>query len=112
MAWMTEQTLYRLNRVPDRLYVKFLELVGIELMSAAPARTLLVFDLAAPPAEPVRIPATTQVCTDSDDPVVFMTDTELVLGDPDLVECLTRTAGGRFTSQLAELQLDGGRVAA
>ena len=25
-AWMTDMLLYRLNRVPDRLYVKFLEL--------------------------------------------------------------------------------------
>ncbi|MFN8075931.1 MAG: putative baseplate assembly protein [Kineosporiaceae bacterium] len=112
MAWMTEQTLYRLNRVPDRLYVKFLELVGIELMSAAPARTQLVFELSAPPEEPVRIPAATQVATDSEDPVVFMTDAELTLGSPALTECLTRTAGGRFTSQLAELQVDGGRVTA
>ena len=28
-AWMTDQLLYRLNRVPDRHYVKFLELLGV-----------------------------------------------------------------------------------
>ena len=27
-AFMTDQLLYRLNRVPDRMYVKFLELIG------------------------------------------------------------------------------------
>ena len=27
-AWMTDQVLYRLNRVPERNYVKFLELIG------------------------------------------------------------------------------------
>ena len=42
-AWMTEMTLYRLNQVPDRLYVKFLELVGVELFSAVPARVDLLF---------------------------------------------------------------------
>ena len=38
-AWMTEMLLYRVNQVPDRLYAKFLELMGITLYSAAPART-------------------------------------------------------------------------
>ena len=28
-AYMTDVLLYRLNRVPDRLYVKFLELIGV-----------------------------------------------------------------------------------
>ena len=27
-AWMTDQLLYRLNRVPDKNYVKFLDLIG------------------------------------------------------------------------------------
>ena len=30
-AWMTEQIIYRLNKVPDKNYVKFLELMGIKL---------------------------------------------------------------------------------
>ena len=33
-AWMTDQLLYRLNRVPDRNYVKFLELIGVSLYPA------------------------------------------------------------------------------
>ena len=28
-AWMSEMVLYRVNQVPDRLYVQFLNLVGI-----------------------------------------------------------------------------------
>ena len=63
-AWMTEMILYRLNQVPDRLYVKFLELVGIELASASPARTDLLFTLAAPPEQTIRVPAGTQVGTE------------------------------------------------
>ena len=62
-AWMTEMTLYRLNQVPDRMYVKFLELVGVELFSAVPARHDLELNLTAPPAEPVRIPGRTQEST-------------------------------------------------
>ena len=33
-AWMTDQLLYRLNRVPDRHYVKFLELIGVQPLPA------------------------------------------------------------------------------
>ncbi len=45
-AWMTEMTIYRLNRVPDKLHVALLELLGIRLdgpsaathVAALPAR--------------------------------------------------------------------------
>ena len=37
-AWMTDQLLYRVNRVPDRNYVKFLELIGIRLFPPSAAR--------------------------------------------------------------------------
>ena len=33
-AYMTDVLLYRLNRVPDRLYLKFLELIGLQLFPA------------------------------------------------------------------------------
>lgn len=112
-AWMTEMILYRLNQVPDRLYVKFLELVGIELTSAAPARTDLLFTLAAPPEKDIRIAAGTQVGTERDrdaNQVVFMTDSELILVRPELTACLTRTSG-RFEDHTEELELDNPQVA-
>ena len=37
-AYVTDQLLYRLNRVPDRLYIKFLELIGIRLFPPTAAR--------------------------------------------------------------------------
>src|SRR6476659_9139627 len=37
-AQMVDQLIYRLNRVPDRNYVKFLELVGVRLRPPAAAR--------------------------------------------------------------------------
>src|SRR5690348_16236603 len=55
LAWMTDMMLYRVNQVPDRLYVKFLELVGVQLFSASPARTDIVFTLAAPAQQTLRI---------------------------------------------------------
>src|SRR5512132_2507195 len=62
-AWMTDQLLYRLNRVPDRNYVKFLELIGVRLFPATPARTDVTFWLSAPQPNVVRIPAATEVAT-------------------------------------------------
>ena len=42
-AWMTEQIVYRLNRVPDKNYVKFMELLGFQLMPASSAHAQLTF---------------------------------------------------------------------
>ena len=38
-AWMTEMTIYRLNRVPDKLHVTLLELLGIQLDGPSSAAT-------------------------------------------------------------------------
>jgi predicted phage baseplate assembly protein len=62
-AWMTDQLLYRLNRVPERNYVKFLELIGVRLFPPAAARTEVTFWLSAPQPETVRVAAGTQVAT-------------------------------------------------
>lgn len=47
-AWMTELMVYRLNKVPDMNYVKFLDMIGVELMPAAAADAELTFRLSAP----------------------------------------------------------------
>ena len=39
-AMMVDQLIYRLNRVPDRNYIKFLELLGLELRPPGAARTV------------------------------------------------------------------------
>ena len=69
--------IYRLNRIPDKLHVALMDLLGIALEPATAARADLRFRLAAPPTEPVFIPASsTEVCTPrapGDEPVVFQT---------------------------------------
>jgi predicted phage baseplate assembly protein len=75
-AFMTDQLLYRLNRVPDRLYVKFLELIGIKLFPPTAARTDVTFWLSTPAAATMTIPAATRVATlrgEVDEPIVFST---------------------------------------
>src|SRR3954452_25145653 len=51
-AWMTEMLTYRLNRIPDKLHVRLLELLGIRLAPPEAAATDLWFRLDAPAAEP------------------------------------------------------------
>jgi predicted phage baseplate assembly protein len=42
-AWLTEMMLYQMNQVPDRNYIKFLQLLGMELQPAQPAEAHLTF---------------------------------------------------------------------
>ncbi|MGW5050216.1 putative baseplate assembly protein [Actinokineospora sp. NPDC004072] len=75
-AFMTDQLLFRLNQVPDRLYVKFLEMIGLRLIPPATARVPVTFWLSAPAIAPVGIPAGTEVATvrtDMEESVVFST---------------------------------------
>src|SRR5215210_8542654 len=54
-AWMTEMTIYRLNRVPDKLHVALMELLGIQLDGPTGARTALRLRLSAPADRPIEI---------------------------------------------------------
>src|SRR3954464_10524238 len=59
-AWLEEMILWRMNRVPRKNFLKFLELVGLELRPPAPAHAELTFELAAN-APPTWIKKATQV---------------------------------------------------
>jgi predicted phage baseplate assembly protein len=78
-AWMTEMLVYRLNRVPELNYVKFLKLLGVEARPAEAAHTELTFALVTPPDETVVVPLGTQVAVSGlSPPLVFETDRALV----------------------------------
>ncbi len=79
-AWMTDQVVYRLNRVPDRNYVKFLELIGVSLYPPTAARTAITFWLSGPQPDVVTIAAATQtatVRTATDEAIAFATVEDL-----------------------------------
>lgn len=79
-AWMTEQMLFRFNQVPDRNYVKFLELIGVELFPPMAAQVPVTFWLSAPQDDVVRIAAGTQTTTRrTEQDVVFSTLEELAV---------------------------------
>lgn len=50
MAWLTDLTLYRVNRIPERSYAVFLNLMGVRLRPPEAARTWLLFEPRARPA--------------------------------------------------------------
>jgi predicted phage baseplate assembly protein len=79
-AWMTEIMVYRLNQVPDRNYIKFLQLIGIEREPAQPARAEITFTLSRPDVTSVIVPLGTQVAaaSGSGQPIVFETDQALI----------------------------------
>ncbi|GEK21451.1 putative baseplate assembly protein [Cellulomonas xylanilytica] len=93
-AWVSEMVLYRVNQVPDRMYVHFLNLVGIEPFPPSVARANLTFWLSSPADRVVRIPEGTEVSTalDDADATVFSTAAEAVVGPPTLTTAHTSNA--------------------
>jgi predicted phage baseplate assembly protein len=81
-AWLTEMLIYRLGRVPELNYLKFLQLVGVELNPAEPASAEITFPVLANFAQPtVVIPARTQVSAEAPDgggPAIFETERAIV----------------------------------
>lgn len=78
-AWLTELMLYRVNQVPDRSYLKFLQMLNFELRPAEPAVARLVFANGDPSKNPSTrsIPAFTAVSADNPTggaPLVFETE--------------------------------------
>jgi len=114
-AWMTELILYRLNQVPEKNYIKFLELLGLNLLPPRAANAELTFRLSAPLSQKVIIPKGTEVATvrtEREESVVFTTDRDLVIDVPSLVECLATSEGKAFESRMTSLELPEGEFLA
>ena len=104
-AHMVDQLIYRLNRVPEKNYLTFLDLIGIRLFPPAAARGGVTFWLSGPQEQPVFVPGGTEVATErtsTEDAVVFTTSADLAI-----VPCrLTRLRRHPVTGPPADL-LDG-----
>jgi len=95
-AFMTDQLLFRLNRVPDRLYLKFLDLIGLQLVPPVPAEAPVTFWLSSPATAPLTITAGTQAGTprtETSESITFATVDDLPLVPVALATVLT--AGAR-----------------
>jgi len=90
-AWMTDLLLFRLNQVPDKNYVAFLNLLGIKLRPPRAARALLQFKVVEGSGKQ-RVPRGTQVSTPQagdDQTVTFETSGDLVVHEVKLDRCFS-----------------------
>ncbi|MFN9299606.1 MAG: putative baseplate assembly protein [Acidobacteriota bacterium] len=80
-TWLQEMVIWRLNRVPEKNYLKFLDMIGIEQKPAAAARVDLTFKVSHKDNKvTIPVPRGTKVqLAEAGDggPVVFETDMDL-----------------------------------
>lgn len=106
-AHMVDQLVYRLNRVPEKNYLAFLDLLGVRLFPPTAARALVTFWLSAPQAETVLLPAGTEVATVSTEfteATVFATTGELPIVPCALARLVTRSAPGEYADRTRDLE--------
>lgn len=97
-AYMVDQLLYRLNRVPERNYVKFLDLIGVRLFPPTAAGADVTFWLTAPLAETVSVPVGTEVATTrtaAEEAVVFSVVEERAVVPCDAERLVALSADGQ-----------------
>ncbi|MGC5053205.1 putative baseplate assembly protein [Micromonospora sp. DT48] len=96
-AQMTDELLYRLNRVPEKNYLAFLDLIGVRLYPPTAARVDLTFWLAAPQPETVLLRAGTEagtVRTETEEAIVFGTVSDLAIVPCELTHLRVHPADG------------------
>ena len=100
-AWLVEGMIYRLNRVPEKHYIEFLNLLGITRDPATPARTQVTFTVTGTPTDILK---GTQVATPqspTEEPVVFETDADVRVLPIDLAHMLLSPRDRRLSKLLA-----------
>jgi predicted phage baseplate assembly protein len=106
-AWMVDMLLYRLNQVPEKNYIKFMELIGISLEPPKPAKVEVTFRLSAPQPEAVTIPRGTEVATvrtETQEAIAFTTDQDLTIILPALAYALTTPDDAAFADCMPALK--------
>lgn len=103
-AHLTETMIYRLNRLPDKVYVALLELIGVQPHPPSAASVILTFSVEAPQKSAIKIPIGTKISSqrsnDGSESVVFETLVEGVLEagatEIEVVAAHCRTAKGEL----------------
>ena len=81
-AWMTEMVIYRLNKVPEKNFLTFLDLIGVRLKPPEPAKVVLEFTPSEGVDGELIVKRGTQVATlqaGGGDPVTFETLRDVAL---------------------------------
>jgi predicted phage baseplate assembly protein len=106
LAHMADQIVYRLNRVPEKNHLAFLDLVGITLFPPSAARTDVTFWLSAPQEDTILVPVGTEVATlrtERDEAVVFSTERDLRVVPCTLGRLVTQHHGQAVTDRTTDL---------
>lgn len=101
---LAEQIAYRLNQVPEKNYIEFLKMLGIQLLPAKPAQTTMNFVLTRPEkVEQFLLPLGSRIKAKSnaEEPPVFETDVNL-----DVVPAQLATLVTTHTNQLLNINPD------
>ena len=112
-AWMTEMTLYQLNRVPEAMHERFLDLVGVHREPPVPAEVGISCYLTAPLPRPITVPEGTVIATDrteAGEPLVFTTSEPLTIEPAELSALRAWRQGAGFEDYLSYVGV--GRVEA
>lgn len=106
VAHMADQIVYRLNRVPDKNHLAFLDLVGITLFPPSAARTDVTFWLSAPQEDAILVPVGTEVATlrtERDEAVVFATEQDLRIVPCTMGRLVTQVSGEAVSDRTTDL---------
>jgi hypothetical protein len=99
-----EQIVARLNQVPEKNFLAFLNLIGASILPPQPARVPLTFQLAASSPVDTLVPTGTQVAAPPSDgeaeEVVFETERDLVVTRSHLAEAYVREFVGTSNQDL------------
>jgi len=91
---LTELIVQRLNQVPDKNFLAFLDLLGASQLPPQPARVPLTFSLAAGTVVPAVVPEGTQAAAPpgpgEKDPTIFETEREFVVTPAMLTSAFSR----------------------
>ncbi|WP_326698797.1 putative baseplate assembly protein [Streptomyces sp. NBC_01754] len=107
-AGMVDQLVYRVNRVPEKSYLTFLDLIGVRLHPPTAARTEVTFRLSAPRPDPVVVKAGTEIATlrtETEEAVVFTTTGQLTVVPCSYDALVTWPVSGEAADRTEELAI-------
>jgi len=107
VASMVDQLLYRLNRVPERHYLRFLDLIGVRLLPPTSAEAEVTFWLSAPQPATVTVPTGTLVATprtEREEAVTFTVVADAPIPPCALARVSTATDGASGPDRTADLE--------
>jgi len=91
-AYMVDQLLYQINRVPEKNYRAFLDMIGVRMSPPNPAQAELTFRLSAELPNAQLIPKGTEIATvrtETQSARIYTTDNDLKISPPGLKYFLT-----------------------